>query len=105
MYNTVTGAYAGMNSSSSAHKFIFKSEGKYESNHKGAFGMVGSMKFFDQKYNGNSIATNWDLTLTNRYEGKTDIFWAQFEAVRGGRVLLLTNKSASGIRYQLVKTQ
>jgi hypothetical protein len=105
MYNTVTGAYAGMNSASSAATFIFKSNGTYFSNHKGAFGMVGSMKFYDQKYNGAYTVTNWDITATKRFEGKTDVFWAQYEAVRGGRVLHLTDKTASGIRYSLVKTE
>lgn len=103
MYNTVTGAYAGMNTSSSASTFTFNNDGTYNSNHKGAYGMVGSMQFYDQKYNGKSTITNWDITLTNRFEGKTDIFWAQFEAVKGGRVLHLTDKKASGIKYHLVK--
>jgi hypothetical protein len=105
LYNAYTGAYAGMNTSSSADKFTFKPNGLYESNHKGAFGMVGSMQFYDQKYNGNNIITNWDLTLTKRFKDKTEIFWAQFEAVRGGRVLHLTNKQYSGNTYQLVKTK
>lgn len=105
MYSTVTGAYAGMNSASSAHKFIFKNDGTYFSNHKGAFGMVGSMTFFDQKYNGTYTVTNWDITATKRFEGKTDVFWAEFEAVRGGRVLHLTDKTASGMKYHLVKTE
>lgn len=105
MYNTVTGSYAGMNTSSSANKFIFKGDGNYESTHTGAFGMVGNMKFYSQKYNGKCTTTNWDITLTNRFEGKTEAYWAQFEAVRGGRVLHLTLKSASGIQYHLVKTQ
>ncbi len=105
MYNTVTGSYAGMNTSSSANSFTFNGDGTYNSNHKGAFGMVGNLKFYDQKYNGNYQVTNWDITATKRFEGKTDIFWAQFEAVRGGRVLHLTDKSASGIQYHLVKTE
>jgi hypothetical protein len=67
--------------------------------------MIGNMKFYDQKYNGKMILTNWDLTLTNRFENKTDIYWAQFEAVRGGRVLHLTDKGASGIQYHLVLTK
>jgi hypothetical protein len=105
MYNTVTGAYAGMNSASAAHKFIFKNDGTYFSNHKGAYGMVGSTTFFDQKYNGSFTVTDWDISATKRFEGKTDVFWAQYEAVRGGRVLHLTDKTASGIRYSLVKTE
>ncbi|MEQ1586040.1 MAG: hypothetical protein ABL895_09195 [Cyclobacteriaceae bacterium] len=105
MYSTVTGAYAGMNSASSADKFIFKNDGTYFSNHKGAFGMVGSMTFFDQKYNGSYTVTNWDITATKRFEGKTDVYWAEFEAVRGGRVLHLTDKKAVGTKYHLVKTE
>ena len=103
MYNVNTGAYAGMNTSSSANSFVFNDDNTYSSNHKGAFGMVGSMQFYDQKYKGKMTVTNWDLTLTNRWEGKTDIFWAQFEAVRGGKILHLRDKSASGITYHLVK--
>lgn len=105
MYSTVTGAYAGMNTSSSANKFIFKGSGNYESTHKGAFGMVGSMQFYDQKYAGKCTITPWDITLTNQFEGKTEEYWAQFEAVKGGRVLHLSRKTASGIRYHLVKTE
>ncbi|MCU0368400.1 MAG: hypothetical protein MUF39_06180 [Cyclobacteriaceae bacterium] len=105
MYSTVTGAYAGMNSSSSANKFIFKPDGTYFSNHKGAFGMVGSMQFYDQKYNGNYTVTNWDITATKRFEGKTDVWWAQFEAVREGCVLHLQDKVATGMQYHLVKAK
>jgi hypothetical protein len=103
MYSTVTGAYAGMNMSASASMFNIKSDGTYESTHKGAFGMTGSTKFYDQKYNGKWTSTQWDVTMTNRFEGKTDVFWCEYEAVRGGRVLKLTNKVASGIRYRLVR--
>lgn len=103
MYSTVTGEYAGMNASSSADKFVFKGNGLYESNHKGAFGMVGSMKFYDQKYNGKCTVTNWDITMTNRFEGKTSIFWAQFEAVRDGWMLRLVDKEHSGMKYDLFR--
>lgn len=105
MYSVATGAYAGMNTSSSANKFIFKGNGQYESTHKGAFGMVGSMQFYDQKYNGNATFTNWDITLTKQFEGKTKVYWAQFEAVRAGKVLHLTNKQYTGDNFHLVKTK
>lgn len=105
LYNVNTGAYAGMNTSSSAASFMFNSDNTYSSTHKGAFGMVGSMQFYDQKYKGKMTATNWDLTLTNRWEGKTDIFWSQFEAVRGGKILHLRDKSANAITYSLVKVE
>ena len=105
MYSTITGAYAGMNTASSAHKFIFNSDGTYKIEHSGASGMVGNMQFFSQKYSGKATVTNWDITLPNRFNGKTDVFWAQFEAVRGGRVLRLVDKAYSAMDYNLVKTQ
>jgi len=105
MYSTVTGAYAGMNSTAAANSFIFNNNETYSSSHKGAFGMVGNTTFYDQKYIGNCTITDWDITLTKRFKEKTDIFWAQFEAVRGGRILHITNKEASGISYHLVKTR
>lgn len=105
MYSTVTGAYAGMSTASSAHKFIFNSDGSYKSEHSGAHGMIGNMQFFSQKYSGKATITNWDIALPNRFNGKTDVFWAQFEAVRGGRVLHLTDKAAPAMDYHLVKTQ
>ena len=105
MYSTVTGAYAGMNSTAAANSFIFNNNETYSSSHKGAFGMMGSTTFYDQKYIGNCTITDWDITLTKRFKEKTDIFWAQFEAVRGGRILHITNKEASGISYHLVKTR
>lgn len=105
MYSTITGAYAGMNTASSAHKFIFSADGTYKSEHSGAHGMVGSMQFFSQKYSGKATVTNWDITLPNRFKGETDILWAQFEAVRGGRVLHLVEKDSPVMDYHLVKTQ
>jgi hypothetical protein len=47
--------------------------------------MVGSTKVFDEKYKGKYTMTLWDVTMTNRYEGKADVFWWEYEAVRGGR--------------------
>jgi hypothetical protein len=105
MYSTITGAYAGMNTASSAHKFMFSADGTYKSEHSGAHGMVGSMQFFSQKYSGKATVTNWDITLPNRFKGETDILWAQFEAVRGGRVLHLVEKDSPVMDYHLVKTQ
>lgn len=105
MYNTYTGAYAGMNTSSSSNSFTFNADGTYNSQHSGAFGMVGNLKFYTQKYEGNCTVTNWDITLTKQFDGKTKVFWAQFEAVRGGRVLHIADKQYSGSAYHLVKTK
>jgi hypothetical protein len=105
MYNSYTGAYAGMNTSSSTNSFTFNADGTYNSQHSGAFGMVGDLKFYTQKFDGNCTVTNWDITLTKQFDGKTKVFWAQFEAVKGGRVLHITDKQYSGSAYHLAKVE
>lgn len=105
MYSTVTGNYAGMNAAVSANSFTFNTDGTYSSEHKGATGMVGNMQAYDQHYQGKLTVTNWELTLTNRFKGQTDVLLAQFEAVPGGKVLHLTDKKYSGMKYHLVKEQ
>jgi hypothetical protein len=59
------------------------------------------MTFYDQKYNGALTVSPWEIVMTKRFDGKTSTFWAQYEAVRGGRVLHLTDKTASGMQYHL----
>jgi hypothetical protein len=55
--------------------------------YKGADGMVGNQRFTGHTYVGRYTATNWEMTLTNRFRGATEVFTVQFEAVQGGRVL------------------
>lgn len=104
-YSTLTGVYSGTSTVASANKFIIKTGGVYESQHKGAYGMTGSMQFYDQQYTGKYTVTPWEVTMTNRFKGKTDIFLCHYEAVRGGRVLYLTDKVYSGMNYRLVKVK
>ncbi len=105
MYNSVTGAYAGMSTTAAANSFVFNADGTYASRHAGGFGMTGSMTFYDQKYNGRFTVSPWEITLANRYEGRSETFRAQYQAVRGGRILHLTNKAATGIQYHLARTK
>jgi hypothetical protein len=102
-YSTVTGNFAGMNFISMSDEFTFSANGDYTSKHSGASGMIGNTTTYNQKYNGKATVTNWEIILPNRWEGKTDTFEAWFEAVKGGRVLRLVNKQATGIKYALVK--
>lgn len=102
MYNVNTGNYAGMNAVSNSAEFWIEADGSYRSQHSGASGMVGSQTFFTQKYNGRySMNGNWEVSFTNRYNGKTDTYWCQFEVVRGGRILHLQDKTASSLQYHL----
>lgn len=99
-YDSFTGAYAGATIASSSATFSFAGP-TYSSIHNGATGAVGAMNTFQQEYKGNSTISNWNVTLTNRYQGKTQQFDAHFQAVKGGRLLYLNNRA--GEEYLLVK--
>lgn len=99
-YDSFTGAYAGATIASSSATFFFTGP-TYSSIHNGATGAVGAMNTFQQEYIGNSTISNWTITLTNRYQGKTQQFDAHFQAVKGGRLLYLNN--GAGEEYLLVK--
>lgn len=100
-YNAVTGAYSGATFASSSATFIFQQGGKYSSIHNGATGAVGTMSSFQQEYKGAYTVQNWQVTATNRYQGKTEQFDAHFQAVKGGRLLYLNDNK--GGNYLLVK--
>lgn len=105
LYNVYTGGNAGLNYSSIRDEFNFGKNGTYSSKHAGASSFYGSSSYFKDQFNGRLTITHWDVTLTNRKDGRTESFHAQFEAVKGGRILYLTNKQYSGMKYQLVKTK
>jgi hypothetical protein len=105
LYNVYTGGFAGMNMTAISDEFTFEKNGTYSSRHAGAASMAGNTQFFDNKYNGRITVNNWEVTLTNRYNGKTESFHAHYEAVKGGRILFLQNKQYSGIQYRLVKVK
>jgi hypothetical protein len=101
-YSVYTGGYAGMGAVAMSDRFEFLADGKYNSQHQGASGMVGSMATYSQKYEGRATVNDWSIALTNRFEGKSTTFNAWFEAVPGGRVLHLQDAQYSGIKYDLV---
>lgn len=104
LYNVYTGLSAGMQYAAGADDFNFKPGGTYNSRHRGGYGNVsGNQTFYDDKYNGKFSFSDWELTLTNRFKGKTEVFSAHYEAVRGGRILHLVNKQFSGLKYALYK--
>jgi len=102
MYYVQTGNYAGMNAAVSSAEFWIEPDGTYRSMHKGATGMVGSQKIFQQEYKGRwQMNGNWEVSMTNRFEGRTDTYLVQFEVVRGGRLLHLTDKAHPAMQYHL----
>lgn len=92
--------YAGMTLAATSATFNFNKDGTYTSIHNGATGAVGNMNTFQQEYKGKYTVSNWAVTFTNRYGGKTDRFDAYFEAVRGGRILKLNNGAGQDYNLQ-----
>lgn len=100
-YSTTTGDYAGATGAVSSDVFTFNGNGTYSSEHKGGYGVVGAMNTYQQKYQGAYTINNWELTATNRFNGKTEIHNAWFEVVKGGRMLHLD--AGGGKSYTLFK--
>ncbi len=97
-----TGASAGMRGTSTHDKFVFRADGTFHSEYVGASGQVGNQQFHSEKKDGVFKVGNWELTTTDG-DGKTTVYSAQFEVVRGGRVLHLQNKQFSGLQLHLAR--
>jgi hypothetical protein len=100
-YYVNTGGYAGATATSTADQFTFLPGNRYESDHSGASGMVGNMKFNRVVYKGASTVTNWSMVLTNRFQGQPETYQCAFEAIRGGRILVL--KDRLGTTWSLIR--
>jgi len=100
-YYVSSGGFAGATATSISHEFTFMGNGSYQSDQTGASGVVGNQKFSRQVYKGKFTVNNWNMQLTNRFQGQTEKFDCYFEAVKGGRILIMTDKT--GTVYSLVK--
>lgn len=92
-YFVSSGEFAGATATSTADEFNFFAAGTYQSEHTGASGMVGNLKFSRQIYQGKFTADDWTLTLTNRFQGGSENYKYYFEAVKGGRILMMTDRN------------
>ena len=104
-YETPSGyeGYAGMTVAATSAEFTFNADNTYSSIHNGATGAVGAMNTFQQKYKGTNTVSNWNMVMSNRWQGQTQNFDAYYQAVRGGRLLNLNDNGGS--RYNLVKVK
>lgn len=102
-YYVNSGRSAGATATSLADQYQFNADGSYSSDHSGASGQVGNQKFSRQVYKGKATVSNWSISLTNRFEGATEKYDAYFEAIRGGRLLILTDRL--GTVWTLVKSR
>jgi hypothetical protein len=100
-YYVSSGATAGTTATTNSNQFTFLPGNKYKSEYAGASGQVGNMKFSTQNYEGKTVVTDWKLTLTNRFKGESETYDALFEAIKGGRILILTDRL--GTQLSLVK--
>ena len=88
--NVYTGLDAGMGHAQSGNEIAFNADGTYNREYKGVSGSPGGgNQYYGEKNNGNAIVSNWEVQLTNSFKGATHVFTAQFEAVKGGRILHL----------------
>lgn len=99
-YSTTTGNNVGATGVVKGDEFSFINGNSYTSSHNGATGWVGSMNTFQQKYKGSYTVSDWSVSVSNRWDGKTERFDAWFEVVKGGRVLHFDSPS---IKYVLFK--
>ncbi len=102
-YDARTGANVGATFVARTSSFVFAADGTYSSEHKGATGAaVGPMSTYQQNYKGTYKIDGWRVTATKRYKGRTDVFDAALQAVRGGWLLALTDSSR--VNYVMVRT-
>ena len=104
-YNAYSGTYAGMSAVSSTDEFTFNNNGTYTSTYRIASMNNGGALFGGQDYKGNFLVTDWNITATNRYKGKTTKFNAQLIAVKNGFLLYLSDPDNTSMNYTLYKTK
>ena len=102
-YNAYSGTYAGMAAVSSTDEFVFNSDGSYNSSYRSASIDNSSAQFGEQNFKGIFSVTDWNITTTNRYAGKTIIYTAQLIAVKGGYLLYIADPENSSLHYTLYK--
>jgi hypothetical protein len=85
-----TGLDAGMGHAQNGNEIVFNADGTYIREYKGVSGSPGGgNRYYGEKNSGNVLVADWQLQLTNAFKGETHAFSAQFESVKGGRILHL----------------
>jgi len=104
-YNAYSGTYAGMSAVSSTDEFAFNNDRTYSSTYRSASMNNGGTQFGGQDFKGNYSVTDWTLTATNRYKGKTTVYNAHLIAVKGGYLLNMSDSESASMNYTLFKTK
>ncbi|MGB3005220.1 MAG: hypothetical protein WBC06_01840 [Chitinophagaceae bacterium] len=104
-YNNVySGTYAGMSAVSSTDEFIFNKDGSYSSTYRSASMNNGGTQFAGQDFKGKYMVSDWSITATNRYKGKTTKYNAQLIAVKNGYLLYMEDADNNSMKYTFFKT-
>jgi hypothetical protein len=103
-YSVYSGTYTGMSAVSSTDEFIFNKDGSYSSMYRSASMNNGGAQFGGQDFKGKFSVTDWSITATNRYKGKTTKYNAQLIAVKNGFLLYMSDPENSSMNYTLFKT-
>jgi hypothetical protein len=93
-----------MSAVSSTDEFIFNKDGSYSSIYRSASMNNGGAQFGGQDFKGKFSVTDWSITATNRYKGKTTKYNAQLIAVKNGFLLYMSDPENSSMNYTLFKT-
>jgi hypothetical protein len=104
-YNAYSGTYAGMSAVSSTDEFTFNPNGSYSSTYRSASMKNGGTQFGGQDFKGNFSVTDWSITSTNRFGGKTTTYNAQLIAVRNGYLLYMADADNPSMNYTLFKAK
>jgi hypothetical protein len=104
-YSAYSGTYAGMSAVSSTDEFNFNKDGSYSSKYRSASMNNGGAQFGGQDFNGKYVVTDWSITATNRFKGKTTIYKVQLIAVKGGFLLYMEDADNSSMKYTLFKNK
>ena len=104
-YNAYSGTYAGMSAVSSTDEFAFNSDGTYSSMYRSANMNNGGTQFGGQDFKGPFSVTDWSVTASNRYKGKTTTYKAQLIAVKGGYLLYMEDADNASMNYTLFKAK
>lgn len=105
LYSIYTGNAAALNAATFNAHFSFSGNGSYTNQLSGTNGLIGAQNYSEVNLNGRFQVSDWEITLTNRENGKTSVFAAYFEAVKGGKILHLTDKQYSSSQFHLFKVK
>lgn len=102
-HNAYDGRYITSHTLSTSDEFTFNSNGTYTSTYRSANINGGNAQFGGQDFKGTFSVTDWQVTATNRFGGKTTNFIAQLIAVKGGYLLYMEDPEYRSTNYTLFK--